>query len=65
MSWLDRLKQEKAELEEKFNALGTALEAPHESISKEQTGLLTAQYDAMNVYLGILIQRLDLIESEV
>jgi hypothetical protein len=64
MTWLDRLKQEKTELEEKFNALGTALEAPHESISEGQLELLKAQYNAMNVYLGILVQRLDLIESE-
>jgi len=64
MSWLDRLKQEKAELNEKLTALKKALESPHESISLEQLALLEQQSEAMQTYLDILVERLSLIESE-
>jgi predicted nucleic acid-binding Zn-ribbon protein len=63
MSWLDRLKQEKTELEEKLTALNKALESPHESISLEQLALLEQQSEAMQTYLDILVKRLSLIES--
>jgi hypothetical protein len=65
MSWLDRLKQEKTELEERLTALNKALESPHESISLEQLALLKQQSEAMQTYLDILVKRLSLIESEV
>ena len=65
MSWLDRLKQEKAELEEKLTALKKALEAPHESISLEQLAILEQQSELMQKYLDILAPRLVLIEGEV
>jgi hypothetical protein len=65
MSWLDRLKQEKAELEEKLTALKKALESPHESISLEQLALLEQQSEVMQKYLDILAHRLVLIEGEV
>jgi len=61
---LDRLKQEKAELNEKLTALKKALESPHESISLEQLALLEQQSEAMQTYLDILVERLSLIESE-
>jgi hypothetical protein len=63
MSWLDRLKQEKTELEEKLTALNKALKSPHESISLEQLALLEQQSEAMQTYLDILVKRLSLIES--
>jgi predicted nucleic acid-binding Zn-ribbon protein len=63
MSWLDRLKQEKTELEERLTALNKALESPHESISLEQLALLEQQSEAMQTYLDILVKRLSLIES--
>jgi hypothetical protein len=63
MSWLDRLKQEKTELEERLTALNKALESPHESISLEQLALLEQQSEAMQPYLDILVKRLSLIES--
>jgi hypothetical protein len=63
MSWLDRLKQEKTELEERLTALNKALESPHESISLEQLALLEQQSEAMQTYLDILGKRLSLIES--
>ena len=63
MSWLDRLKQEKTELEERLIALNKALESPHESISLEQLALLEQQSEAMQTYLDILVKRLSLIES--
>jgi hypothetical protein len=65
MSWLDRLKQEKAELNEKLTALKKALESPHESISLEQLALLEQQSEVMQKYLDILAHRLVLIEGEV
>jgi hypothetical protein len=64
MSWLDRLKQEKTDLEEKLIALNKALKSPHESISLEQLALLEEQSEAMQTYLDILVERLSLIESE-
>jgi predicted nucleic acid-binding Zn-ribbon protein len=63
MSWLDRLKQEKTELEERLTALNKALESSHESISLEQLALLEQQSEAMQTYLDILVKRLSLIES--
>ena len=63
MSWLDRLKQEKTELEERLTALNKALESPHESILLEQLALLEQQSEAMQTYLDILVKRLSLIES--
>jgi len=62
---LDRLKQEKAELNEKLTALKKALESPHESISLEQLALLEQQSEVMQKYLDILAHRLVLIEGEV
>lgn len=64
MSWSDRLKQEKTDLEEKLIALNKALKSPHESISLEQLALLEQQSEAMQTYLDILVERLSLIESE-
>jgi hypothetical protein len=64
MSWSDRLKQEKTDLEEKLIALNKALKSPHESISLEQLALLEEQSEAMQTYLDILVERLSLIESE-
>jgi hypothetical protein len=64
MSWLDRVKQEKTDLEEKLIALNKALKSPHESISLEQLALLEQQSEAMQTYLDILVERLSLIESE-
>lgn len=63
MSWLDRLKQEKTELEERLTALNKALESPHENISLEQLALLEQQSEAMQTYLDILVKRLSLTES--
>lgn len=60
--WLERVKQEKEELEQKIQKLSSTLDAPHESISELQLQLMKDQYKHMVAYRNILQNRISSVE---
>lgn len=62
--FLDRLKQEEKELQDKLNKLGMFLHTDKlKDLSRANELLLRKQYSHMNAYLNILIIRIELLEK--